>query len=97
MEAVGQLAGGMAHDFNNLLTAIMGYCELSLRGLPATIHEATTSNRSQEAAERAASLTRQLLAFSRKQVIAAEGASTQIVVVAIGGDAAGDCSASTSW
>jgi two-component system, cell cycle sensor histidine kinase and response regulator CckA len=67
MEAVGQLAGGIAHDFNNLLTAILGYAQLlSERPLgDAALVEVAEIGR---AAERAASLTRQLLAFSRRQV-----------------------------
>jgi PAS domain S-box-containing protein len=69
IEAVGQLAGGVAHDFNNLLTAILGYSQLlapELRGNPehfAAIEEI------RKAGERAAGLTRQLLAFSRKQIL----------------------------
>ena len=70
MEAVGQLAGGIAHDFNNLLTAIRGYAELTKRGLPADdegiradIEEIMVN------ADRAAELTRQLLAFSRRQIL----------------------------
>ena len=70
MEAVGRLAGGVAHDFNNLLTVILGYGEIVLRGAwPATIRSRRRSSRSCKAAERAAGLTRQLLAFSRKQVL----------------------------
>ena len=67
MEAVGQLAGGIAHDFNNLLTAILGYAQLlSERPLgEAALAEVAEISR---AAERAAALTRQLLAFSRQQV-----------------------------
>ena len=67
MEAVGQLAGGIAHDFNNLLTAVLGYAQLlSERPLgDAALAEVAEISR---AAERAASLTRQLLAFSRQQV-----------------------------
>jgi two-component system cell cycle sensor histidine kinase/response regulator CckA len=69
MEAVGRLAGGVAHDFNNLLTVILGYCELLLSELtPADPHHAFVSEM-QRAGERAGGLTRQLLAFSRKQII----------------------------
>ncbi len=69
MEAIGRLAGGVAHDFNNLLTVILGHCDLLMEDLPiddprladiAEIHKAGISG---------AGLTRQLLAFSRKQVI----------------------------
>jgi len=68
MEAVGKLAGGVAHDFNNILTGIMGYCELALRELNA--HPARKRMEGiQKAAERAANLTKQLLAFSRKQIL----------------------------
>jgi len=69
MEAVGRLAGGVAHDFNNLLTVIGGYCSLSLQKIDEThlLHKSVTEI--QKAAERAGSLTGQLLAFSRKQVL----------------------------
>lgn len=69
LEAIGQLAGGVAHDFNNLLTAILGYSDLSLLKLksddPIFHHVAEI----RKAAERATGLTRQLLAFSRKQLL----------------------------
>jgi signal transduction histidine kinase/ActR/RegA family two-component response regulator len=69
MEAVGRLAGGIAHDFNNLLTVIMGRSRLLL-GVMAPDHPHHRSVKSiDETAERAALLTRQLLAFSRKQVL----------------------------
>jgi len=68
MQAVGQLAGGVAHDFNNLLTVIGGNLEILLEQAldPALRHRLT---RIQEASDRAAKLTRQLLAFSRRQVM----------------------------
>jgi PAS domain S-box-containing protein len=70
MEAIGRLAGGIAHDFNNLLTAILGYSELMRAGISNSeplYHEIVEINK---AAQRAASLTSQLLNFSRKQDIA---------------------------
>ncbi len=69
MEAVGRLAGGIAHDFNNLLTVILGYTQIVSDGIPrdSLLSESTTQIKS--AADRAAGITRQLLAFSRKQVL----------------------------
>ena len=69
MEAVGRLAGGVAHDFNNILTVISGYCAMSIQTLGKTSPLQKNITEIQNAAERAASLTRQLLAFSRKQVL----------------------------
>ena len=69
MEAVGRLAGGVAHDFNNLLTAILGYCELLLDGLRPGDPIRCDIAEIQKAGESAAGLTRQLLAFSRKEII----------------------------
>jgi two-component system cell cycle sensor histidine kinase/response regulator CckA len=69
MEAVGRLGGGVAHDFNNLLTAILGYCELLLEWHTADDPAFADITEIQKAGLRAAGLTRQLLAFSRKQII----------------------------
>ena len=69
MEAIGQLAGGVAHDFNNLLGVIIGYSELLLRDIAAGSPAARRMNEIRNAADRAASLTKQLLAFSRRQVL----------------------------
>jgi PAS domain S-box-containing protein len=69
MEAVGQLAGGVAHDFNNLLNVITGYGDLLLRQLGPTHAGIARLQHIRRAAERGAGLTRQLLAFSRRQVL----------------------------
>jgi signal transduction histidine kinase/CheY-like chemotaxis protein len=69
MEAVGRLAGGIAHDFNNLLTAIIGYTELVLHGLDPKDDRRADAEEIGRAAMRAADLTRQMLAFSRRQVL----------------------------
>jgi PAS domain S-box-containing protein len=69
MEAVGRLAGGVAHDFNNLLTVIQGYCRLLTERFQSNPEASDQVKRIEDAAEKAASLTRQLLAFSRKQVL----------------------------
>ena len=69
MEALGQLAGGVSHDFTNLLTAILGYCELALADLQPDDPVRHDLEEIHSAGERAASLTRQLLAFARRQVL----------------------------
>lgn len=69
MESVGRLAGGVAHDFNNLLMGIMGYTELCLSVLGSDNPACPYLNEIMDAAERSAGITRQLLAFARKQAI----------------------------
>jgi PAS domain S-box-containing protein len=69
MEAVGQLAGGIAHDFNNLLSVVSGYAEILLRRLGGEAEGSKEIAEISKAAERATRLTRQLLAYSRRQVL----------------------------
>lgn len=69
MEAIGNLAGGIAHDFNNLLTVITGYSELVLKKLPETDPQRRKLEEIKKAGDRAAALTQQLLAFSRRQIL----------------------------
>ncbi len=70
MEAIGRLAGGVAHDFNNLLRVIRGYTELLMDGMAESTPPRQNAEQILKAADRARALTQQLLAFSRKQVIA---------------------------
>jgi signal transduction histidine kinase/CheY-like chemotaxis protein len=72
MEAIGRLAGGLAHDFNNLLTAIRGYSELASMDLPPRHPSRGNLDEVFKASDRAAALTRQLLAFSRRQILKPE-------------------------
>jgi PAS domain S-box-containing protein len=69
MESIGTLAGGIAHDFNNLMTAVTGYSDLALRSLQGDDSLRSKIEQIKKAGERAAALTRQLLAFSRKQML----------------------------
>jgi two-component system cell cycle sensor histidine kinase/response regulator CckA len=80
MEAVGRLAGGIAHDFNNLLMVIQGYAELLLDRLGENNPLRRNAEQIQEASQRATALTRQLLAFSRKQMLAPTVLNVQHVV-----------------
>jgi two-component system cell cycle sensor histidine kinase/response regulator CckA len=80
LEVVGRLAGGVAHDFNNLLMVIFGSVELLLDRLPAESPLRRHAEEIQKAAHHAANLTRQLLAFSRKQVLQPRGLDLNVVV-----------------
>jgi len=81
MEAVGRLAGGIAHDFNNLLMVIQGYADLLAERIPAGDSLRRNAEQIQVASQRAAGLTQQLLAFSRKQILAPKVLNINSVVV----------------
>lgn len=81
MEAVGRLAGGIAHDFNNLLMVIQGYADLLAERLPTGESMRRSAEQIQTAARRATSLTQQLLAFSRKQMLAPKVLDVHTVVI----------------
>ena len=85
MEAVGRLAGGVAHDFNNVLTAIFGYVDLLLDAMDPSDQRRADAEEIKRAAGRAAGLTRQLLAFSRKQILQPRRVSLNDVVANIHG------------
>ncbi len=81
MEVVGQLAGGIAHDFNNLLTVILGYSDLLAGKFEPGSMEADELAEIRTAGQRAASLTRQLLAFSRQQIVERKALDVNVLVV----------------
>lgn len=81
MEAIGRLAGGVAHDFNNILTAILGNLHLARMSLPEDHPVLEQIEEVQDASSRASGLTQQLLAFSRKQIVAAKSVDLNQVVV----------------
>ncbi len=80
LEALGKLAGGVAHDFNNLLTVILGFAEVLRASLPARSEANRDARRISDAAERGSKLTRQLLAFSRRQRLEPETVDLDAVV-----------------
>ncbi len=80
MDAMGQFAGGVAHDFNNLLGIMLGYCELLMERLGTDDANRVKVERILEAGERAAGLTRQLLAFSRQQILQPEILNMNVLV-----------------
>jgi PAS domain S-box-containing protein len=81
MEALGILAGGIAHDFNNLLTAIIGYADLALLGMPSDHPVHSDLRDIVKAGQRAATLTQQVLAFARKQVVDPHVLNLNILIV----------------
>ena len=85
MEAVGRLAGGVAHDFNNVLTAIFGYADLLLDQFDTDDPRRADLLEIRQSAERAASLTRQLLAFGRKQVMQSKVMDLNAVIAGLHG------------
>jgi len=84
MESIGRLAGGVAHDFNNMLSAILGYAELALDALPSGDPVREHLKIIEEAGNKAARLTRQLLAFSRKQVLEIKPVNLNTIVNEMG-------------
>jgi two-component system cell cycle sensor histidine kinase/response regulator CckA len=85
IESIGRLAGGIAHDFNNLLTAILGYTELLLSSRGEADPDRPDLEEIQKAGQRAAALTQQLLAFSRKQVLMPKDVDLNQTVTAVQG------------
>jgi two-component system, cell cycle sensor histidine kinase and response regulator CckA len=83
MEAVGELAGGIAHDFNNMLTVIRGYADVTLASLPFDDVNRMPVTEIRQASDRAASLTAQLLAFSRRQILRPEPVKLNALVESV--------------
>jgi PAS domain S-box-containing protein len=83
LEAIGQFAGGIAHDFNNLLTAIHGYTSMAIDGLPADDPIRHDLGQVIESSERATAITRQLLAFTRRQVLTPVDVDPAVVVAGL--------------
>lgn len=81
MDAIGRLAGGVAHDFNNLLTVIIGYSEIALRKGGNDVNLQKNLTEINKASQRASSLTQQLLAFSRKQVLRARNINLNHIIL----------------
>ena len=85
MESLGRLAGGMAHDFNNLMTAVLGHVSFAAAALPETHESREELDQIREAALRASELTRQLLAFARRQLVAPRVVDVNELVVSLDG------------
>src|SRR5437867_1697641 len=83
LESIGRLAGGIAHDFNNLLTAILGYTELLLSTRGPDDPDRADLEEIEKAGQRAAALTQQLLAFSRRQVLMPEDVDLNVTVAGL--------------
>ncbi|MBI3789588.1 MAG: PAS domain S-box protein, partial [Gemmatimonadetes bacterium] len=84
LESIGQLAGGVAHDFNNILTSILGHVSMARLGAPRDPQLHAELDDIQRSADRAAELTRQLLAFSRKQILKPERSDLSDLVASTG-------------
>ena len=80
VESIGRLAGGVAHDFNNLLTSILGFCELARMKSPPDAPALPYLDRVEESTQRGAALTRQLLAFARRQIVKPEAVALNTVL-----------------
>jgi two-component system, cell cycle sensor histidine kinase and response regulator CckA len=83
MESIARLAGGVAHDFNNLLTAIIGYADLAVMEIPETAPYYHDIIEIKKTADRAAALTRQLLAFSRRQIIEMKNMDLNDIIISM--------------